>query len=251
MVAIQTPALAAPVRRTLLDVAGISTDIPAYALYNQLDYDSTIVTSTNRDVPTDGSEKVFDKRDLKDTTDVKIFTAYLGADEPLLNGAGAYTSDLEALFEAGESLFVEAKVQELLLNPAAVDITPGGVALADAKAALGLLEQWMATRYLYRPIVAGDLLATNLIQPGVPAITETAHGTPIASAAGFTKTGPGGKIAGDREAWLYIAGQINLWKGPASVNSAPDPIHNRDLSLVEKSYAAAIDGPVAAILVGF
>jgi hypothetical protein len=253
MVEIPTPALAPAARRTLLDAANVSTDIPAYALFHKLAYDKAITDGANRDIPTDDSDKIFDKRDLDDTTELQIFTAYRGADEPLLNGPGAYTPELEKLFEAAEPIFVEEKVQKLLLSPNAVDITPTpGTAVKDLDAALGLLEQWIATRYQFQPVISGNLLAVDLIQKGRPAaLTETVHGTVIASAAGFGTDGPGAAVSGAGQAWLYISGQINIWKGPANVQGAPDPTRNRDLSLVEKSYAVSLDGPVAAILVGF
>ncbi|QWY82763.1 hypothetical protein PP641_gp022 [Arthrobacter phage SilentRX] len=250
MVALEAPELATSARKTLLDAAHVVTDAPEYALQNALKYEPRIVDGVIRDVPTDGSAKLFDKRSANDVTP-ELFTAYRGLDEPLLRGLGEGQAELEKLFEAGESLFVEDKVQELLLNTDAVDITPGGTAVTDAKGALGLLEQWIATRYLFRPTISGDLLAANLISPGTPYATETVSGTPIAQAAGFSKTGPGGKVAGEREAWLYISGQINIWKGAASVQGGPALKQNRDFSLVEKSYAVSIDGPVAAILVGF
>jgi hypothetical protein len=250
MVALEAPELAASARKTLLDTANVITGAPEYALQNALKYEPRIADGVIRDVPAEGTAKVFDKRTAADVTP-ELFTAYRGLDEPLLRGLGEGQAELEKLFEAGESLFVEDKVQELLLNADAVDITPGAVALTDPKGALGLLEQWIATRYLFRPMISGDLVAANLISAGTPYATETISGTPIAQAAGFSKTGPGGKVAGEREAWLYISGQINIWKGAASVQGGPDIPHNRDLSLVEKSYAASIDGPVAAILVGF
>lgn len=251
MVSIEAPQLAPATRRTLLDVANVSTDVPGYALQNPLKYEPRIMGGVNRDAPAEGVEKTFD---VRSTTDVEtqVFTAYRGLKEPLLNGAGAANAELEALFEAGESIFVEEKVQELLLSPAAVDITPTpGTPVTDMKAALGLLEQWIAERYLYQPTVAGNLFAVNLIQPGTPAITETVHGAPIASAAGFGTDGPGAAVAGPGQAWLYISGQINIWKGPADVQNGPDLKGNRDYVLAEKSYAVSIDGPVAAILISY
>lgn len=251
MVAIEAPALAASVRKTLLDVANVSTDIDGYALHNPLDYEPHILAGENRAVPTGATEKVFDQHDASDVS-TEAFTAYRGLDEPLLRGVGAGKPVLEALFEAGEALYVEARVQELLLSPAAVDLTPTpGTPVTDLDAAIGLLEQWHASRYFYRPTLAGNLLVANLIQSGRPAVmTETVHGTPIASAAGFGTDGPGALVAAPGTAWLYISGQINIWKGPAEVQGGPDLKKNRDLSLVEKSYAVSIDGPVAAILVG-
>lgn len=251
-ITIEAPVLAPATRQTLLDVANVSTDAPAYALQNPLKYEPRIMDGTNRDAPATGVEKVFD---VRSTTDVEteVFTAYRGLEEPLLNGPGAANAELEALFEAGEPIFVEEKVQELLLSPAAVDITPTpGTPVTDVKAALGLLEQWMAERYLYQPTVSGNLFAVNLISPGTPYATHTVHGAPIGSAAGFGTDGPGAAVAGAGQAWLYISGQINIWKAPAAeVQNGPDLKANRDYVLVEKSYAASIDGPVAAILIGF
>lgn len=253
MVYLEAPELKPVTRKTLLDVANVITDAPAYALQNQLKYEPRIMDGANRLVPEPGEKKIFDKRAGKDSfVTPELFTAYRGLDESLLNGMGAGAAELEALFAAGEPLFVEEQVQKLLLNPQAEDITPDGGAMTDAKAVLGLLEQWMATRFLYQPMLSGNLLAINLIQPGVPTITETPHGAPIASAAGYGAEGPGGRVAGPGAAWLYISGQINIWPGKAQAAvSGPNLERNRDLSLVEKSYAASIDGPVAAILIGY
>ena len=251
MVYLEAPELKPVTRHTLMDVANVITDAPAYALQNRLKYQPRILDGANRLIPEQGEKKTFDKRTGEDVSP-EVFTAYRGLDEPLLNGAGAGAPELEALFVAGESMFVEDRVQELLLNPEAEDITPAGGALTDAKAALGLLEQWIAERYLYQPTLSGNLLAINLIQPGVPTITETPHGAPIASAAGFSAVGPGGVEAGAGQAWLYISGQINIWPGEAGrATSGPNLERNRDLSLVEKSYAVSLDGPVAAILIGY
>ena len=251
MVAIEAPELKPATRRTLLDVANVVTNTPGYALQNPLKYEPRIMDGANRDAPAEGVEKVFDTRSTTDV-ETKVFTAYRGLDEPLLRGVNAGQSEVEALFTAGEAIFVEEKVQELLLSPSAVDITPTpGTPGTDMQAALGLLEQWIAERYLYQPTVSGNLFAVNLIQPGTPAITETVHGAPIASAAGFGTDGPGAAVAGPGQAWLYISGQINIWTAPAEVLGGPDLYGNRDLSLAEKSYAVSIDGPVAAILIGY
>lgn len=252
MVYLEAPQLTPVTRKTLFDVANVITDAPAYALMTALKYQPRIMDGANRPIPTgEGEKKVFDKRTGEDITP-ELFTAYRGLDESLLNGAGAGAAELEALFTAGEPLFVEDRVQDLLLNPVAEDITPAGGAVTNAKAAIGLLEQWMASRFLYQPTLSGNLLAANLIQPGTPYVTETMHGAPIASAAGYGDVGPGGVEAGEGEAWLYISGQINIWTGstPTAVSGSYLE-RNRDFSLVEKSYAASIDGPVAAILIGY
>lgn len=251
MVYLEAPQLNPTTRQTLLDVANVITDAPPYALMKALKYQPLIMDGANRDVPASSEKKVFDKR-TKETVTPELFTAYRGLNESLLNGQGEGAAELEALFAAGEPQFVEAKVQTLLLNPKAENITPASGAVTSAKAALGLLEQWIAERFLYQPTLSGNLLAANLIQPGSPYVTETMHGAPIASAAGFSATGPDGVVAGAGQAWLYISGQINIWPGKAGAAiSASSLERNRDLSLVEKSYGASIDGPVAAILIGY
>lgn len=251
MVYLEAPELKPVTRQTLLDVANVITDAPAYALMQALKYQPRIMDGENRPVPAKGEKKVFDKRSKDDVTP-ELFAAYRGLDESLLNGPGEGAAELEALFAAGEPMFVEDRVQDLLLNPAAEDITPAGGAVTNPKAAIGLLEQWIAERFLYQPTLSGNLLATNLIQPGTPYATETMHGAPIASAAGFSNVGPGGVEAGAGQAWLYISGQINIWPGEAGrATSGSNLERNRDLSLAEKSYAVSIDGPVAAILIGY
>lgn len=249
MVAIDAPELAPVARPDLLATANVVDNAVGYALQNALSYEPRFTDGTLRPVPTDGSAKVFDKRGADNETET--FTVYRGLDLPLLRGIDAGKVELEAIFAAGESLYVEAEVQKRLLNPAAVDITPGGTAVKYGPGALGLLDQWIAPRFLARPTISGDLLATTLVQPGSPYVTATPAGTPIAMAAGYSKTGPGGKVAGATEAWLYVSGQINVWTAPAQIQGGPDLKKNRDLTLAEKSYAVSIDGPVAAILVGF
>ncbi|UOK18339.1 hypothetical protein SEA_BRUHMOMENT_22 [Arthrobacter phage BruhMoment] len=255
MVAIEAPVLAPAVRRTLLDVANVQTDLPPYALMQgglrPLKYEPVLHIGVLTDIPTDNSDKSFQK--LRGQTKTpQLFGAYMGLDDPLLNGLGAGAPELEALFTAGEALYVEDKVQKLVLSPAAVDLTPTpGTPLKDVKAAIGLLEQWHASRYLYRPTLSGNLLALNLIQSGTPATTETVNGTPIAAAAGYGTDGPGNAVSTASSAWLYISGQINVWKGEAAQATGPDLHRNRDLTLIEKRYAASVEGPVAAVLIGF
>ena len=252
MVALETPALAPSTRQTLLDVANVIEGTNPYLLQNATDYETAFTAPNILTIPAAGVDKQFQERG--DDTTVKVFTAYLGLDDPLLRGVNAGAAELEALFEAGESLYVEDRVQELLLNDLAVDITPtAGTPVTSLKQALGLLEQWIAERYLYRPTISGNLYATYLIPELVrndDGSLTSLHGSPIAAAAGFGADGPGIASAAEGTAWLYISGQINVWKGQAAVSNAQDLPLNRDLSLVEKFYAASIDGPVAAILVG-
>lgn len=252
MVALETPVLAPSVRKTLLDVANVVDGEREYLLQNATDYETAFTAPKLLTIPPAGTDKEFQER--ADDTTVKVFTAYQGLNDPLLRGVGGGTQELEDLFTAGEPLYVEDRVQELLLNAEATDITPTpGTPVTDLKQALGMLEQWIAERYLYRPTISGNLYATYLIPElvrGSDGSLTSLHGTPIAAAAGFGADGPGIASAAEGTAWIYISGQINIWRGKAQVSNSQDLPMNRDLSLVEKFYAASIDGPVAAILVG-
>lgn len=253
MAEIDTPVLAPSTRPNLLDAANVIDGAPGYQFLEEHLYETRLVAPDNRDIPAEGEEKVFGDRDGVEHTETKLFGAYRGANEQLMRGVGYGSSEVGELFTLGEALFVEGKVQELLLNPAATDITPTpGTPVTNIKAAIGLLEQWIATRYLYRPTISGDLLAVNLIEDTKPPSSlETTAKTPIALAAGYGADGPGAVVAAEGQAWLYIHGQVNIWRSATATYPAQDLINNRELHLVERQYAASLDGPAAAILVGF
>lgn len=248
-----TPSLATLTRPTVLDVINVIDGAPGYTLFQDHQYETLLTDYDLRDIPDSDTEKVFGKRDDVDHTKPTRFGAYRGLDDQMIRyGAGA--AELKELFTLGESLFVEEKLQKLVLSPAAVDITPTpGTPVTNIKAAVGLLEQWIATRYLYRPTILGNMLAINLIDDTKPPSTlDTTAKTPIGIAAGFGSDGPGAAVAGAGQAWLYITGQVNVWRGAVGEpTSARDLVKNRELHLIERQYAASVDGPVAAILVGF
>lgn len=244
---IEAPALEPSVRPTLLDVVNV---IPAASptLYVASKYEP-VLQGVNRRVPAEGTDKVFDTEPADNET--ILFQQYRGVDVSLLRGPG-YGSDLLAqVFADGESYAVEDILQEALLNPKAVDITPTtGTKVTNLKYAVALLEQYMADRYTGRPVISGNLVAVGLIPELTARPLATVAGTPIAIAAGYDATGPGGAVAPAGSAWLYISGQINIWKGSPEILSGPNLQANRELTLAEAAYAASVDGPVAAILVG-
>jgi hypothetical protein len=252
MTAIETPKLEASTRPTLFDVANV-IEAPGYQLFVDHEYETFATTHGLLEIPDVGVEKTFEKRsDLDPKTPVR-FGAYQGLDEFLLRGEGKGAEEVARLFALGEALWVERNVQELVLGPVAVDITPTpGTAVTNIKAAVGMLEQYMAENYLYRPVITGSIVAVSLIEDTKPPSSlQTVANTPIGIAAGYGVEGPDGTDAGAGKAWLYISGQINIWRGETSVDVAEDLKKNRELSLAERRYAATVDGPVAAILVGF
>ncbi|QOP66779.1 hypothetical protein SEA_ODYSSEY395_29 [Arthrobacter phage Odyssey395] len=251
MFALDAPEPKRSSRRGLLSVANVIRGANPYALYESQKIRAGL-QGTNRAVPTDGSEKVFDKR--PEDIETVLFQQYRGIDLSLMEGPGAGQQILQRLFEDGESYAVEDAVQELLLNPDAVDITPTpGTPVKNLKHALGLLEQYAADNYTGEPIISGNLFATLLIpelQAKPDGSLETVLGTPIAAAAGYGAEGPGAASAAAGTAWLYITGQINIWESPVALHSGPALEKNRELTLAEKAYAASLDGFAAAILVG-
>lgn len=228
------------------------------ATVSTLSYIDTGSAGTAKTVPTvstagpaPATAKVFDELDYFDGVE---FGVYRGIESALLidaDPAGA----VKAAFEGGESYAVEDAVQRLILNGAAVDLTPTpGTAVTNVLYALGLLEQYAASNYAGLPLIHGNHVALTLI-PGSSLAGEgeglhTLHGTPISIGGGYGALGPNAITAGAGKAWLFISGQVNLWQGKFALTEAKDLPDNREYALAERPYAATVDGPVAAILVG-
>lgn len=201
----------------------------------------------NKDVPAEGAEKDFD--DTLDTNETVLFQSYRGMDSPLLLGEDA-AQLVGSAYNRAESYSVGKKVQERVLNPAAVDITPvAGTPVTNPRFALGLLEQWARDNSTFATSISGNALAITLVEDAIPGL-KTILGTPVVLAAGYGANGPGAAVAGPGEAWLYIHVRINVWRGPNEATPATDYRNNRSIALAEGSYAASADGIVAAILVG-
>lgn len=200
----------------------------------------------NRDVPASGTDKVFDEIGTNETV---IFQSYRGAESPLLLGEDSSSLVGEA-YERAESYGVAAKVQALALNPVAVDLTPTpGTPVLNPRLALGLLEQWARDQSTSAPMITGNALAINLIEKALHSMA-TILDTPVVLASGYGVDGPGAVDAGAGEAWLYITGRINVWRGPHDAIEAIDYRKNRKHALAEASYAASVDSFVGAILIG-
>lgn len=220
-------------------------DGAGHQLFNETSYELPL-DGFNRDVPEGGEDKIFDVVDSNETV---LFQTYRGVDSPMLLGQDGAALAMAA-YNRSESYTVGRKVQELLLNPQAVDVTPTpGTAVSNPRLALGLLEQWARDNSTFAPMLTGNALALTLVEDAIPNLA-TILGTPVALAAGYQATGPGGVVAGPGEAWLYITGRINVWRGPHDGVDAMDYRNNRNAALAEGSYAASVDSFVAAILVG-
>lgn len=201
----------------------------------------------NRDVPAAGTEKTFE--DTLEENSTVLFQSYRGMDSPLLLGEDA-AGIVSTSYDRAESYAVARKVQTLILSPDAIDITPTpGTAVTNPRLALGLLEQWARDNSTFAPTISGNALALTLIEDTVAA-GATKLGTPVVLAAGYGTDGPGAAVAGPGQAWLYVHGRVNIWRGPVDTQEATDYRKNRKIALTEASYAASVDSFVAAILVG-
>lgn len=183
----------------------------------------------------------------------QAFTVYTGYEGSLLFQNGQdYTSQLEESHKNGSSHAVESALQTLILNPQATDLTPvPATAVTNGRLAAGLLEQWIAENTRTRPVIHTNRLGAALLRDlKVEAdwILHTKQGTPVANGSGYSATGPTVATAG--QAWVYITGQVSIWKSEMETVEAPEPFSNRKYILVETDYLISIEGPVGALLLG-
>ena len=250
MKVIEAPSLA-PAKGGLLSVVPITeTDGAGGILYNGLTYE-TYLCGGNRPVPAEGVEKSFDKQTVIES---EPFSIYRGVEDDILVSDNSQAEALRA-FKAGESYALEWKLQELVLLPQAYDLTPTpGTPVTNLRYAVGMLEQYAQDNYSGLPLIHGNRVATTMILPELEAgengVLHTIHGTPVANGGGYYGVGPGAVAAGDGEAWLYISGQVNIWRGPIDEYTAYDLKGNRAYALAEATYVATVECFVAAILVG-
>lgn len=238
----------APAIGGLLHHANIITERADSAAFHGVQHEVTLDGQT-RIVPAPGTDKTFDQIAYVDGVE---FSLYRGVEGALL--VDAKPIDIaKAAFERGESYAVEGRVQELLFNPVAVDITPTpGTPVTNLRYALGLLEQYAAANIAGAPLIHGNRVGVTLIPEliGEGADLRTIHSTPVVNGGGYAAKGPAVSPAPAGAAWLYISGRVNLWQGTLGLQATKDLPANRQHALAERTYAATVDGPVAAILVG-
>lgn len=249
MYKVEAPKVLSPARGGLLPLANVITQDAAIAAYHGVTYEAP-AAGRSRTVPAAGASKVFDKSEIVEGVE---FGIYRGLDSALLMGTST-DQIARDLFEGGETFAVEEAVQRLLLNPNAVDLTPTpGTPVTNVKAAVGLLSQYAAEQYTGLPLLHANRYITELLDLEVDESNWTLHsqqGTPVANGGGYGAEGPDELEAGAGQGWLYISGQVNLWRGATDIVPASDLKDNRHLVLAEAAYAAAVDTFVAAILVG-
>jgi hypothetical protein len=251
MYAIEAPADVSAARGGLLTVANVIDGGDTQLYYQGPTYQESALTGHNRPVPAPGTDKEFDQVGI---TEGITFQVYRGVEYSMFQRADAEPTVREA-FGAGEDWAVERAVQEQLLNGEAADITPvAGTPVTNVKQALGLLQQYAADQYSGLPLLHANRYGTEVLsgqlELGENWTLTTKQGTPIANGGGYSATGPGGAAAPDGAFWVYVTGQVNIWRGALEVVPAPALKANRAQALAEATYAASVDSFTAAILVG-
>lgn len=250
MYAIEAPASAGPVRGGLLQVLTPITDADPQLFYQGVTYQADLC-GHSRPVPEEGVEKTFDELPV---VTGEAFRIYRGIEMSLFQHSQAEEAVRQA-YIAGEQWAVERAVQVTLLNPNAVDITPTPGTPVSGKIAMGLAEQYAADNYSGLPLLHTNRFGTGLL-PDVEVDQSTwrAHskqGTPIVNGGGYGAVGPGGASAPANSAWLYVTGQVHLWRQEFVVTTDAYALkQNRTYALAEGQYVSAVDCFVAAILVG-
>ncbi|HYF71326.1 MAG TPA: hypothetical protein VD864_00820 [Nocardioides sp.] len=245
--AVETPQSAEEVPGGLLQVANVIDGAPGQVFHQGVQIEPRFEGQVRRYV--DGS-KTFDKP--KDSIEAAPFTLYAGVDLPLLMQHNEAEPTVKDVFGRGEDRAVEAALQELVLNPAAVDLTPTpGTAVTNTRLALGLLEQYAASQYSGVPTLHTNRLGGNLMTEFADADNgnlKTRLGVRIAVGAGYSATGPSVAPAGT--AWLYATGQVTLWRSALRTYPAVAAEDNREKALAEARYVPTVEAFVAAILIG-
>lgn len=144
---------------------------------------------------------------------------------------------------------------------AATDLTPGGGAVS-AKVALAILEGWMGDAYaglptIHAPRTVASFLASDSAITLVGNQMYTYLGSRFINGAGYDpSTGPSGSTPAAGEYWMYASGDVVIEAGElVSLDSVVLPgdgsseDSNTALSLVERMFRVAVDGPRAAVRV--
>lgn len=127
---------------------------------------------------------------------------------------------------AGEQAALELafSIGDCGLNPSLANSTPLATALAaspDPVTAVSLLEEAMYTAYgltgvIHASYQAGNWLKANhLIDLDAAGIWRTAAGTAV-SIGNYAGLSPAGVAPGAGASWIYITGQVSIWRTPES-----------------------------------
>ena len=127
---------------------------------------------------------------------------------------------------------------------------------ADLPTGISMLEDYASFAYGYVPTihaearVAAFMDELRLVHKDGP-LLRTALGSKLAFGGGYPGTSPAGVAAVAGHAWLYVTGQVTLWRASDVFVAPPEQVLDRALNqynlIAEREWLAAIDCFVAAV----
>jgi hypothetical protein len=141
-------------------------------------------------------------------------------------------------------------------NPALVNI--GGA--VDVTRAVSKLEDWLYERYGLRGVIHASPRAAayvtsqgHLAEKDSGGVWRTAMGTAV-SFGNYAGSGPTGQAESDSETWIYITGQVAVWRTPddelarVPMGQVLNRSTNEVTAVMEREYVVAFDCFVATVL---
>jgi hypothetical protein len=167
------------------------------------------------------------------------------------------------MFNGSEQIGVEKGFWSQITKSGAgaVDITPGAGGTITPAIGLAMLEQYAAQHYGGRPTIhcsrgVGSLLGSHQSIERHGNQMETVLGAKVSAGGGYDpQTGPNGAGATSQQAWMFVTGEVSLWKGAAEVHGPTirqssvqqnQPV-NEWIVMVERTYLTSPDCMIAAI----
>lgn len=182
------------------------------------------------------------------------FTAYTLVENSLL-----YVTDsaqqVEAAHKRGLSVAVEKGVESLLLSVNALDLTPTpGTPVTNARAALGILEQYAGANSGFLPVIHTNRLGASLLRDlKIDESKWTIHtkqGSPVANGAGYEGATIGAVTPTAGQAWVYVTTGLFIMQYDHDTKEGRNLATNTASALVESDFLIANAGVVGAVLLG-
>lgn len=177
-----------------------------------------------------------------DVTSIEI-SAYYGL-ECWLDGAEDYTSDARRGLEFKATIAIEKGFQARVLDDTPTATYGTTAAPLAVAAALGRLEQAIATvaggvALIHVPLGAVNfLVAQNLVVRNLDGSLETFNGNKIVAGAGYQPAW-GGAIYFP----IWATSMVHIYPGAVAANAGQDRLHNTSRALAEQSFALTMDCP--------
>lgn len=174
----------------------------------------------------------------------------------------AQRAEAKRVFDLGATVAVEAAVMDILFSPAGgafptpTDLTPAGGAVKP-KLGIAILEGWFAAnRYVGAPTLHLPTVIASLVM-GVDGVAmeqnilRTKLGSKVVNGGGYgiANVSPAGVAAAAGEKWIYATGEVLVREGNIDPQQVFNQSNNEMVTLVERPYYVAADGPIAAVRV--